>query len=1306
MRKRGFIKKWASMVVIGAMLLGLPGGMVNTAYAKDSTDLVQEEETTEPEAEAEPQVEGTGTVSYGPQDTPADFEEGIHRATNSDADEALQEESMTVASGNSDVTLLDASYANLKSSRNDMFYCAATKKLYFINIGENDYSNYADYVLTEFDGSTYTTVYSVKGAEEIYYTNEAFYSITTNVSKKSEPVVIGDETYSYECVFTIRKYNIVTGEESTLELEPMDETSNWSNPVSAFGVDDYNRVYLATNDNKIILYDAKGKKLSQNTFTKSIYQFCGFDKTNGNFYYTGYENWVYWGYNHAMTALMAGNVSADNQIVVKEKNLAMLYQSYFFERKNSICMMNDKYLGVLNTFSGNTLFLLDSNQYDYNDYEEQSTTISLVDSSVSVTPLNIKNTDNIKLAVATSPSVYEDNRDVSSVGTRGVLFGDSLIAKTDTNEITEYNIAGKKKVIAANTSHPVYNLYVDGSSVVVIEKDGDDFYIEKINWQVPTDYTAFVPGSMQIGENAQIICDNQSNFVFEYTYTSSDSSIVSVSKSGELNAWKNGTATITIEDGTNHVKKQFQVIVSGGSKGTGVYAVTQAKGTTSNNIHLPYASGYYGSVTTAYMNQLSNGDYERVEWVNSKVIVETYSSDYTLKNKKSIAPELSIFGGYYKGSDANYLVFGERNKEESDDKEVIRVVKYDTNWNRISACSIKGANTYIPFDAGGLDMTEAAGKLYVHTCHEMYQSSDGYHHQANCTFVVNESSMQLADSYYDVMNISTGYVSHSFNQRICSDGSYVYRVDLGDAYPRGIAYTKTSLNKNIDEPEMYGTIHQIPGSTGQNYTGYNLGGVELSDTNTVVSGSGLNNNISNVWVAVVNNQTGAYSMNWITNYGTNSNVRMMQPKLVKLTGSQFILLWEESESYPAKYKTKYVLLNADGTTASKIYTTPLALSACDPIVNAKGNVCWYATNNTAPIFVEINPYAAEEVQNKSAGDKTFANSTNTSGNGGNTGDSSDDDSSIGQIGSDEGISMSGVAHVQTYGNKNATWNNNTLTLGTTGQGKRLESITIKLENKTGLTGGIQYRVHRQTYGWTSWKSNGTAAGTTGEAKRLEAIQLKLTGELAEKYSIRYRVHIQTYGWKQGWQYDGALAGTTGEAKRLEALEIQIVPKESSMGVTYRVHRQTYGWETDWKKNGAVSGTTGQAKRLEGITIALTGNEYSGSITYSTHVQTYGWMDPVSDGWMSGTSGQAKRLEAIKIRLSGEVADYYDIYYRVHAQSYGWLGWAKNGNPAGTAGYAKRLEAIQIVLVPKGAGAPSNNYNGVKSTNAKAYISKY
>ena len=248
-------------------------------------------------------------------------------------------------------------------------------------------------------------------------------------------------------------------------------------------------------------------------------------------------------------------------------------------------------------------------------------------------------------------------------------------------------------------------------------------------------------------------------------------------------------------------------------------------------------------------------------------------------------------------------------------------------------------------------------------------------------------------------------------------------------------------------------------------------------------------------------------------------------------------------------------------------------------------------------------------------------------------------------------SFEGEAHVQTYGDRAGVYRNNTLILGTTGQAKRLERIKIKFNNQTGYDGSIEYRVHRQTYGWTNWVKNNQFAGTKGEAKRLEGIQIRLTGEIAKHYSIRYRVHIQTYGWSQGWQYDGALAGTEGEAKRLESLEVQLVPKSETMGLVYRVHRQTYGWETKMVSNGA----------------------------------------------MSGTSGQAKRLEAIELELYGEVAYYYDVYYRVHAQSYGWLGWAKNGETAGTSGMAKRLEAIQIKLVPK------NSDTSQFEDGKKAYI---
>lgn len=40
--------------------------------------------------------------------------------------------------------------------------------------------------------------------------------------------------------------------------------------------------------------------------------------------------------------------------------------------------------------------------------------------------------------------------------------------------------------------------------------------------------------------------------------------------------------------------------------------------------------------------------------------------------------------------------------------------------------SIYGANTQIPFEAGVLRMAEMDGKLYIHTCHQMYFSSDGH----------------------------------------------------------------------------------------------------------------------------------------------------------------------------------------------------------------------------------------------------------------------------------------------------------------------------------------------------------------------------------------------------------------------------------------------------------------------------------------------------------------------------------------------------------------------------------------------------
>ena len=144
----------------------------------------------------------------------------------------------------------------------------------------------------------------------------------------------------------------------------------------------------------------------------------------------------------------------------------------------------------------------------------------------------------------------------------------------------------------------------------------------------------------------------------------------------------------------------------------------------------------------------------------------------------------------------------------------------------------------------------------------------------------------------------------------------------------------------------------------------------------------------------------------------------------------------------------------------------------------------------------------------------------------------------GSIEQEKAVSVVYSGHVQTYGNLPET--SNGAILGTIGQAKRMEAISISLKN-TDVDGGISYRVHGQTYGWQSLRSDGQMAGTTGQAKRLEAIEINLTGNIARYYDIYYRVHIQSYGWLD-WAKNGATAGSVGMAKRMEAIQIKLVAK--------------------------------------------------------------------------------------------------------------------------------------------------------------------
>lgn len=140
--------------------------------------------------------------------------------------------------------------------------------------------------------------------------------------------------------------------------------------------------------------------------------------------------------------------------------------------------------------------------------------------------------------------------------------------------------------------------------------------------------------------------------------------------------------------------------------------------------------------------------------------------------------------------------------------------------------------------------------------------------------------------------------------------------------------------------------------------------------------------------------------------------------------------------------------------------------------------------------------------------------------------------------------LSYSAHVQNLGDVTAVTNGKVQ--GTTGQGLRMEGVTITLDTSESsvLEGSISYRTHIQNVGWQEWKENGEYSGTRGKSYRLEAIQIKLTGEVEKYYDIYYRAHVQNLGW-MGWAKNGQSAGSQNCSYRMEAIQISLRLKEKA-----------------------------------------------------------------------------------------------------------------------------------------------------------------
>lgn len=369
----------------------------------------------------------------------------------------------------------------------------------------------------------------------------------------------------------------------------------------------------------------------------------------------------------------------------------------------------------------------------------------------------------------------------------------------------------------------------------------------------------------------------------------------------------------------------------------------------------------YSYTVDSYIEELSSG-YRRVYYHDDVLTIDNYDSSWNLTSTKAISKSGYLFGGYYSGSQYNYLVWGQENPDEDDSKEVLRIEKYTKDWKTLSGyAQVFGANTTIPFRAGSLRMTETAGKLYIHTCHQMYKNkNDGLNHQANMTFVIDTATMTVSDSWYKVMNIGYGYVSHSFNQFILTDGKYVYRADHGDAYPRSVCITRVAVGDKITKVK-YTNALPISGAIGDNFTGVTIGGFEMSANNLLIAGSTADqsdpdighSSQKNIFITVTDKNLSSTSVKYITDYTADSGIDVRTPHLVKINDNRFLILWEELEGL--YIYTKFATIDGSGNLTSEITDTRMRLSDCKPILLKDGTVCWYASTSSYNTVYFVNP---------------------------------------------------------------------------------------------------------------------------------------------------------------------------------------------------------------------------------------------------------------------------------------------------------------------------------------------------------------
>ena len=381
----------------------------------------------------------------------------------------------------------------------------------------------------------------------------------------------------------------------------------------------------------------------------------------------------------------------------------------------------------------------------------------------------------------------------------------------------------------------------------------------------------------------------------------------------------------------------------------------------------------------AYLAAVKDG-YMRVLYDGKNIVIEYFDQDFHMTRQGYLPMELELWGGFYQGQNAYYIVEGGLNTDCIDGTEVVRIIKYDTNWKRLGAGKILAKNGWeyeirYPFDYGCVNMDEVNGKLYVVTGREGYvDESVGMGHQGMMLIRMDEKSFATEIVYGDFY--------HSFAQYMCHSGENLYLGELSEG-GRCTSLSRFETSKTgTDYFDAFSDRFSVLDYGGTRDSAWaipcyaSVDDMAISSGNVLCLGTSIDqtkydsvtsDTAHNIYLTVTsksNLDKNHTTVKWLTNY-SGGGKSFIGVNITKVNDDRFLVSWEELPADDSSLKLAdprdtlssgllhYVFVDGSGNKIGKVFTAPAMISDCHPILR-NGTIIYYASNDNCLDFYTIN----------------------------------------------------------------------------------------------------------------------------------------------------------------------------------------------------------------------------------------------------------------------------------------------------------------------------------------------------------------